>query len=304
MNGSETIEMIRGNGVDLALHRFGHAPGPQDEARTILLLHGFLDAAATWDLVAAPLVKAGFEVLALDFRGFGHSERVPEGGYYYFPDYVADLDAVVETLDRPFLSLVSHSMGGGVAALYAACRPERVKRLVIMEGLGPVHDPPELSVNRMRKWLGDLGRIDRRGRRLASIDEAVERLAASHPRIDRETLASRAERLVRRDDDGSIAWAWDPLHRSVSPIPFSAAVFGSFLDAISCPTLFIGGGPLGWHPPDEEERLARIKDLTRVDFEGAGHMMHWTRPGPVAAALTAFISGEPPASANTTVAEA
>lgn len=289
----EHIQRIRANGVELAVHRFESAdPGASTPKRTVLLLHGFLDAAATWELVAAPIARAGYDVIAPDLRGFGESGRVPEGGYYYFPDYVADVEDLVRQLDPSWLAVVGHSMGGGVASLFTGTRPERVAKLVVMEGLGPMNEPSTLGVDRMRRWLADRQKMSRTPRKLASMDEALDRLAASHPRIDRELLRTRADRLVHRADDGTLAWAWDPLHRTTSPIPFNADVFSSFLRAITCPTLWISGGPTGWHPPDEEERLAHFPKLEREDFPDTGHMMHWTAAEPVAARIVQFLQSE------------
>ncbi|NUP11039.1 MAG: alpha/beta hydrolase [Polyangiaceae bacterium] len=289
----ERIERVRANGIELAVHRFEADSADADTPpakQTLLLLHGFLDAAATWDLVAAPLARAGYEVLAPDFRGFGESDRVPEGGYYHFADYVADMDDLVRALAPRSLSIVAHSMGGGVATLFAGARPERVEKLVVMEGLGPISDPPAYSVDRMRRWLADRQKISRTPRLISSMDEALERLAATHPRIDRDVLRTRAEKLVRRGADGTISWAWDPLHRTTSPTPFQTEVYGSFLRAITCPTLFVSGGPTGWHPPDEAERLALFQKLDRVELPDAGHMMHWTAPDAVAGAILSFLA--------------
>ncbi len=288
----ERVERVRSNGLDHAVHHF-EPEGAAAPQKTVLLLHGFLDAAATWDLVANELVHFGFRVVAPDFRGFGESARVPEGGYYHFPDYVADLVGIVESLAAPWLGVVGHSMGGGVASLFAGARPDLVTRLVIMEGLGPMADPADLAVERVRKWLSDLRRVDRTPRTLASPEEALDRLAATHPRVDRDVLRSRAARLTRESTDGKLSWAWDPLHRTTSPTPFSPEVFASFLRAISCPTLFLHGGPLGYHPPDEAERLAHIRQLSVIELPDAGHMMHWTAPAAVARAVRQFFSDEP-----------
>lgn len=285
-----TIERVVVNGVELALHRFGPRAAPRG-VRTVLLLHGFLDAAATWDLVAEPLAARGYEVIAPDLRGFGESARVPTGGYYHFPDYLADMDDLVDAIGPSWLGIVGHSMGGGVATLYAGARPERVQRLVVMEGLGPTDDPPELGVERARRWLADRRKISPTPRAMRGLDEAVDRLSASHPRIPRELLRTRAERLVRSLPDGGVTWAWDPLHRTTSPTPFNARVYASFLKAITCPTLFVSGGPAGWHPPDEEERLSAFSGpLERLDLPEAGHMMHWTQPVEVAQAIDAFFA--------------
>jgi pimeloyl-ACP methyl ester carboxylesterase len=285
-------QAITANGIHVALHRAVATPaGPAlGGRRTVLLLHGFLDAGRTWDRVAAPLARAGYEVLAPDLRGFGDSGRIPKGGYYHFADYVADVDDIVEQLAPTWLAVVGHSMGGGVASLFAGTRPEKVKRLAILEGLGPAADPPDLSVLRMRAWLRDLGKIERTPRRLASMDHVIDRLAATHPRIDRALLATRAPLLTRGRDDGTFEWAYDPLHRSTTPNPFQVDVFNTFLRHIECPTLFVDGGPTGWHPPDEESRLAHIPKLERIAFPEAGHMMHWTAAGPLADALLRFLA--------------
>src|SRR5262245_28460172 len=98
---------FEGQGLAIRALRFG-APLAKG---TLLLLHGYLDAAATWDLCAARLVSAGYSVLALDLRGFGESDRVPPGGYYHFPDYVSDVDAVVrQAFGAEKITLVGHSM--------------------------------------------------------------------------------------------------------------------------------------------------------------------------------------------------
>lgn len=285
----ERVEIVRSNGLDHAVHRFEIEGQPVREPRgTIAILHGFLDSARTFELLAEPLARAGFEVIAPDFRGFGASGRVPVGGYYYFPDYVADLDGILRALSPGRLFIVAHSMGGSVGSLFAGTRPDAVEKLAILEGLGPISEPPAMGVDRMRRWLSDLQRIERTPRPLASMADALDRLAATHPRVGREILATRAERLVVRGENGALTWAWDPLHRSVSPIAFNADVFGSFLKQIGCPTLFLHGGPNGWHPPDEEERLAHIAKLERAEIAEAGHMMHWTKPAETAAALLAF----------------
>jgi pimeloyl-ACP methyl ester carboxylesterase len=285
----EHVTFVEANGLRLAIRRFDVEKAAPPNGKTALLLHGFLDSGATFELVAEPLARMGFEVIAPDFRGFGASDRVGAGGYYHFPDYVVDLDGIIRALAPKWLGVVGHSMGGGVATLFAGTFPDRVKALVVMEGLGPMNEPSSLAVERMRKHFVDRAKV-RPPRPMASLDEATDRLAATHPRIGRALLRTRAERLVRKDADGKLVWAWDPLHRTASMTPFFADSYTSFLRSITCETLFVSGGPHGWHPPDEEERLASFARLRRVDFPDAGHMMHWTAPNEVAAAVAEHFS--------------
>ncbi|HEY8079264.1 MAG TPA: alpha/beta hydrolase, partial [Labilithrix sp.] len=119
----------------------------------VLLVHGFMDAAATWDRVAPKLAAAGLRVLAPDMRGFGEGARVAPGGYYHFVDYVFDLADLALALSPEPFALVGHSMGGTVATMLAGTFPERVTRLVSMEGLGPPDHGFDAAPVRMRAWI-------------------------------------------------------------------------------------------------------------------------------------------------------
>jgi pimeloyl-ACP methyl ester carboxylesterase len=287
----------RVNGIRLHVHRFRDAEA-RPTGLTILLLHGFLDSGATWDLVAAPLARAGHDVVAPDLRGFGESESVGAGGYYHFADYVADVAELVQSLAARRLGVVGHSMGGTIAALFAGACPDAVERLALLEGMGPVGSEPGFAVDRMQAWLRDLARVDRAPRVLTSIHEAVERLVLHHPSVSREVIESRAKLLTRPDGHGRLTWAYDPLHRTTSPTPFQVEGFKEFLRKIRAPTLVVSGGLTGWHPPDEGERLSCIPQAIPFDMPGAGHMMHWTQPEVLSKGLLEFFGAPPPARAS------
>jgi pimeloyl-ACP methyl ester carboxylesterase len=290
----------RVNGLRLFVHRFLDE-AVQPTGLTIVLLHGFLDAGATWDMVAPALARAGHDVIAPDLRGFGQSDYVGPGGYYHFPDYVADLAELVDTLAPRRLGIVGHSMGGTIAALYAGTYPERVERLALLEGMGPMATEPAVAVDRMQAWLRTLREVTRQPKPLTSLKEAVERLALHHPRVPREVIETRAKLLTRADDTGRLVWAYDPLHRTTSPTPFQTDAFKEFLRRIDCPTLVVSGGPAGWHPPDEADRIACLKYPLHFELPHAGHMMHWTEPHGLAHRLATFFSETPPSKRITDV---
>ncbi|WP_437292896.1 alpha/beta fold hydrolase [Sorangium sp. So ce426] len=277
------------NGLALCVHRFR-----DDHARptglTLLLLHGFLDAGSTWDLVAEPLARAGHDVVAPDLRGFGRSARVGAGSYYYFPDYIADVAALVDALAPARLGVVGHSMGGAVAVYYAGACPGRVERLALLEGMGPPASGPEVAVARVEAWLRQMAELDRAPRKLSSMQDAIARLVANHPRVPRDVLATRAPLLTREEPDGGLAWAYDPMHRTTSPLLFQVEAFMTFLERIACPTLLVSGGPTGWHPEDEAERVARLKRAEHVELPEAGHMMHWSAAAELAERLGDFFA--------------
>ena len=286
---SRTSFDAQGNGLRLRVHRF-HDEAAPPSGLVLLLLHGYMDAGGTWDLVAPRLAAAGHVLLAPDLRGFGESEAVGAGGYYHFVDYVADVDALVRQLvpADARLGVVGHSMGGTIATLFAGARPERVERLALLEGLGPPNMAPGAAVDRVRAWLRNLEQMARSPRPLDSMDDALRRLAANHPRVARDVLASRARWLTRLDGEGRLTWAHDPLHRTTSPMPFQIEMFEAFLSKITCPTLVVGGGPLGFHPEDEAARIEKLAEATVAELPDAGHMMHWTRPVELGELLARF----------------
>lgn len=259
----------------------GPAPATGLAARTAVLVHGYMDAGGTWDLVAPALAAQGMRVLAPDMRGFGEGARAPKGSYYHFVDYVFDLADLVEALSpREPIALVGHSMGGTITTLFAGTFPERVARLALIEGVGPPDNPYEVGPLRMRGWIDQVraARARGKGRPTFSKDEALVRMAANHPKVKPDVLAHRLPHLAADAGEGRIAWHFDPLHRTMAPMPFFAKLFVEFARKVTCPVLFITGGPQGYHPPDEAERIAAFADVKHVDLPSAGHMVHWTQP--------------------------
>lgn len=250
----------------------------------VLILHGFLEQGAAWDRVARLLSR---RVIAPDQRGHGRSGHVGGGGFYHFWDYVADVDALVQHLGAP-VDLVGHSMGSTVAALFAGARPDAIRRLVLVEGLGPP-DVTHAAVERARRFLDDL-RSPPTHRPLASVAAGVERVRLYNPRIPEDTARALVERTTRATDGGQLLWTWDPLHRARSPVPFQAALFNRFLAEIQAPTLVIKGGSSGFTLEDEAQRLAALSTARVATVQGAGHLIHHDAPEALATLIEEHLS--------------
>jgi pimeloyl-ACP methyl ester carboxylesterase len=260
-----------------------------DSGPVVLLLHGFLEHAHAWDLVAPQLADAGYHVLALDFRGHGDSERVGAGGYYHFADYSADLAFIVRELGGR-AALIGHSMGGSASLIYAGTEPDRVSALVAVDSLGPPDMPVESAPDRFAAWIADLARTDARGPHAPAPEDAAARLRERFPRFSPAVARHMAEHGTRPGGDGRV-WKFDPLHQTSVPQPYYTAQARAFWRRITCPVLYVEGGdsPLRLDPTDVAERLA-VLNARRVTIEGSGHHPHLERPDVVAEVLLAFLA--------------
>jgi pimeloyl-ACP methyl ester carboxylesterase len=286
--GSALPEELRvlANGLEHHLLAWGDAQADQ----AVVLCHGFLDLAWGFAELGPRLAQAGYRVLAVDFRGHGETARVGAGGYYYFPDYVLDLHALLpQLLARPF-HLLGHSMGGTVATLYAATHRERVASLSLLEGLGPRADAPERALERLRGWLEQTTRARaHEPTKLRDLDDALSRLRARHGSVDERFLRMLAEKSTTEHESGhGLRWRFDPLHRTSSPIAFDAARFMQSLASIDAPTLVLQG-ELGLRTQDHELRVAQLRNKQQALVPGAGHMLHWSHCDEVSAIVLAHL---------------
>ena len=267
--------------------------GGDDSTRehTVLLVHGFLDIAWGW----AATVRAGladrYHVIAPDMRGHGDSDRVGAGGYYHFMDYLADLHELVGALARDKLSIVGHSMGGSIASYYTGAFPERVHRLVVMEGTGP----PETSTpmpSRVAGWIVGWKRTrERQARSYADVGEAAAQLHKNDALLDAAIALELAERGTVAGPDGRLHFKHDPLHATLGPDPFRLDVAMEFWRNITCPVLLVEADKSVFrHPPAEAARRhAAFADATQVVVRDAGHMMQRHQPAQLAQQLIAFL---------------
>lgn len=272
--------------------------GSADAEHTVLLVHGFLDHAWTWEAVVdAGLGDAGLRLVAPDLRGHGDSDWVGAGGYYHFVDYLADLHELVAltTAGRLSgrLSIVGHSMGGSVAAYYAGAYPDRVHKLALLEGLGPPESTSTMP-ERVNTWLAAWKAArERAPRSYASVQEAAERLMAHDPLLAAPLALRLAEQGTAPALGGRLRFKHDPLHATPGPYGFSLEVARSFWQRITAPTLLVEGAQsMLRHAPEEQARReGSLPVVKKVTIEGAGHMMQRHQPALLAAELRAFLAG-------------
>src|ERR1700716_1838011 len=148
MKKSESL-FLEIRGLKYHIRRWPSAGAPK-----MVLLHGWMDVSASFQFLVDALAR-DWDVYAPDWRGYGLTGR-GRADCYWFPDYIADLDLLLETIEKNPVNLVGHSLGGNVAAMYAGIRPARVAKFVNLEGFGMQATRPEQAPKRYARWLDEL----------------------------------------------------------------------------------------------------------------------------------------------------
>jgi len=283
-------------GVRYHIREWGCAGAPQ-----LFMLHGWCDVSATFQFLVDAL-KREWHVIAPDWRGFGRSGRRPGGSgasdAYWFPDYLADLDALLThySPQRP-ANLIGHSMGGNIACLYAGVRPERVAAVVALDGFGLADAPAPAAPARYRKWLDQL-ESPPGFRSHADLDAFVTHLQRENPRLDEKRARIWAQYLSEPDGQGGVRIAADAAHRNVNPVLYRREEAQACWRQVSAPVLWITQADPAWRralgisDEDYESRMACFSDFRTIAIEQSGHNLHHDQPERVADGIEGFLSEE------------
>lgn len=275
-------------GVSYRIYEWGAAEDP-----VIVLLHGWGDTGLSFQFIVDQL-HCGARVLAPDWRGFGESEHT--GWEYWFPDYLADLDALLdETAANARIALVGHSMGGNIAALYAGIRPERLRCLVNLEGFGLKPAAAEAAPQRYRQWFEEQ-RKHHRYRSYGSFEQLADQLQAKDRRLSRDKALFVAHAWAKSASDGRVVLKADPLHKRVYPVLYRREEAKACWRNTAVPTVFAVG--------EESFLLSEFKEETYIeemrscysDFRAlriadAGHMLHHDQPRRIARVIEELLGG-------------
>jgi pimeloyl-ACP methyl ester carboxylesterase len=263
-------------------------------APKMVLLHGWMDVSASFQFMVDAL-KRDWDVYAPDWRGYGLTDW-GKADCYWFPDYIADLDALLERLQpEAAVNLVGHSLGGNVAALYAGARPERVARFVNLEGFGMPPTRPEQAPKRYARWLEEL-REPPGLRPYEDFAALAARLREGNRRLTKEQAAFLARHWGKEVEGRGVVLRGDPAHKIVNPVLYRYEEVRACWQQVTAPVLWVEGAEsetpqhLHLNAAQLAERRAAYRDLRVEIVPDAGHMLHHDQPEAVARLVEDFLA--------------
>ncbi|MDH7638677.1 alpha/beta fold hydrolase [Sphingomonas oryzagri] len=260
-----------------------------DDAPTIILVHGGNDHARSWDFVADRL-RGDYRIFAPDLRGHGDSDWSPDGHYSLTANAI-DLAELIRHERLAPATIVAHSYGAMTALHHAALFPEQVARLVAIEGIVTRSQTDETVRDRIRTHY-DRQRafIDKTAPRYATIEDAAARMKVTNPRLSAEMAHHLALHGTRPGADGGHSWKFDPLVRLRTPIDLSPEEEFGLYAQIACPVLMLQGDESTFRIGPDDPRAGAIPDGRLVTLEGAGHWVQHDRLDGVVEAIRGFLS--------------
>jgi pimeloyl-ACP methyl ester carboxylesterase len=234
---------------------------------TVIFLHGGGQTRHSWSGAVREFAARGYHVINLDARGHGDSQWSPDG-VYSLDRLVADLRCVIHSLStQP--ALVGASMGGITALTLVGESDEALAKALVLVDVAPRVEPE--GIDKIRRFMT----ANPDG--FASVDEAVEAVAAYNPHRPRPKDSSGLLRNLRRRADGRWHWHWDPrfVQRQLAPEP--PDFHGRALRAcrgVRIPALLVRG--LNSDIVSEQgvrEFREHLPQLEVFDVAGAGHMV-------------------------------
>ena len=277
---AERASHLELNGLRLLCREWGPAEG-----YPIVLLHGLRGYSATWRRLAVHL-SGSYRLIAIDQRGRGQSDW-DSGRNYYTDAYLADLEALVDTLKLRRFVLVGHSMGGATAYVYAARHADRLAALVI-EDIAPGSSTEGEGAERIRNEMSSLPSG------FTTRAEARAYWRARRPSLGDAEIEERIAETMRQDPGGRWIWRYDAAGISaarLNPDPARVIDLWPVVARITAPTLLIRGGNSDFCPTQTVARMCAINPhFTSVTVPGASHYVHDDRPAAYNQLVARFIA--------------
>ena len=292
-------EFVTLRGLRMHALRWGELSDCSPERPPLVMVHGWADIGASFQFVVDALARLEGPqrcIVAPDWRGFGLSSNSGSDAYW-FADYLGDLDALIDHISpNSPIDLLGHSMGGNVVMSYAGARPQRIRRLVNLEGFGLPKADAQDAPKRMAKWLDEL-KAPQSFKGFDSQSAVAARLQTNNARLPTDKAAWLASHWAAPDAQGRWQVLCDPAHKRVNPVLYRVDEILATWAAIQAPLLWVEGGQTDlstwWQKryslAEFHERLNVVPQVRRERLEACGHMLHHDDPAGLAALLADFL---------------
>ena len=281
-NGRERTCVVRGR-------RLAYLEWGPSDAPPVVMIHGILDQALTWDLVAQHLVSLGHRIIAPDLRGHGLSAHNEGSEGYSLLSFCADLADLAEHLRLDHFVLAGHSLGSLVSVVYASCFPQRVAGLVLLEtiiltGLGK----PDIREH-LRQDV-EYMRGEHSHRSIPSLDMAVKLIRLGSPGLTQDHARRLCERGTRVEGS-KLVWRWDPILRTRVGLRFPGlrAQYVQMLREIAVPVRLVFGRRSNFNCAEDVEELLAAFPRCDAEYVEGGHNVHFDDPRVVVMAIHSMV---------------
>lgn len=257
---------VQVGGVELAAKQWGDSNKP-----AIIALHGWLDNAASFDRLAPYL--SDYRVIVLDFAGHGYSAYRPGGVRYHILDNVDDVIGLADAMDLDQFILMGHSMGAGVATYTAASFPERISKLVMIEGIGTITGTPPEAAQILRTAVEDMKKAGAKRKPIyESKEEAIQARAQAIGGISVDAAAILCSRGLEAVENG-YTWRSDPRLMMAAPLRMTEELVQGYLEQLNMPVLLIRGEQsFVARNRVLQQRAAHISNCNLVSLQGNHHL--------------------------------
>lgn len=266
-------------GLEYSIKEWGDVGSPQ-----LFLLHGWMDCAATFGYLM-PKIAERFHVIAPDLRGFGDSEHATNG--YWFPDYFADLDFILDHYaPQGKVNLIGHSMGGNIVVMYAGIRPERVDRVLSLEAIGAFATEPKDAVSKYRQWMTEVS-SPQEPRVYPHPNMLKSSIYKGNPQLPDHIIEDLADLHWGKPvgDSGAVTLKHDHKHRFANPVRYSLEDTQEIWKEVSAKVgLVMATDSYMYKGFGDAGRLDQFKETLRIapedyyEIQGCGHMLHLEQP--------------------------
>ncbi|RRJ84940.1 alpha/beta fold hydrolase [Aestuariirhabdus litorea] len=258
---------VEANGIRFAICAWGDEGKPP-----LFALHGWLDNAASFHFLA-PLLE-GYRVLAVDLAGHGRSGHRAEGVAYNIWDNVADLVAIANVLGLERFSLLGHSMGGIICTLLAGSFPDRIERLMLIDGIWPMVTASSDAPAQLAKAVRGMEEVGQKRKTLyPTIEEAIgARMNGLNP-LSREAASVITIRGLEAVS-GGYQWRSDLRLRLPSMMRLTWNHARAFVASITAPTCLILAEQGIYLKREEFVRSQELLQRFSIFQLAGGHHLH------------------------------